>query len=349
MTDTEQIRATLTLCLLAAYADRQKHEREGEEIRRIAEGLAAREEINLPALHQDVLLKRTSVQDVAARLQDDDARRLAYEMSVCVCEADGSISEAERAFLAEARQALQLDAATAEATVQQAEALTQAPLAEALQETPLFGNSRAQGMPHEAGSPQTASLPEPDTLANQNVPSGRPTPDAQAIDQQILRAAITNGAIELLPESLSTLAIIPLQMRLVYQIGQQYGYPLDKGHIRDFLATLGVGVTSQYLEQAGRKLLGSLLGKKLGKGMLGGLGRQAVSSGMSFASTYALGHVAREYYAGGRTLSTQMLKDAYQRMLGDGRALQSQYLPRIEAESRQLDAAKVMALVRGQG
>ena len=138
-------------------------------------------------------------------------------------------------------------------------------------------------------------------------------------------------------------------MRLVYQIGQQYGYPLDKGHIRDFLATLGVGVTSQYLEQAGRKLLGSLLGKKLGKGMLGGLGRQAVSSGMSFASTYALGHVAREYYAGGRTLSTQMLKDAYQRMLGDGRALQSQYLPRIEAKSRQLDAAKVMALVRGQG
>lgn len=231
--------------------------------------------------------------------------------------------------------------------MQQAEALAQAPLAEPLQETPLFGNSRAQGAPHEAGSPQTASLP--DTLANQNVPSGWPTPDAQAIDQQILRAAITNGAIELLPESLSTLAIIPLQMRLVYQIGQQYGYPLDKGHIRDFLATLGVGVTSQYLEQAGRKLLGSLLGKKLGKGMLGGLGRQAVSSGMSFASTYALGHVAREYYAGGRTLSTQMLKDAYQRMLGDGRALQSQYLPRIEAESRQLDAAKVIALVRGQG
>ena len=55
MTDTEQIRATLTLCLLAAYADRQKHEREGEEIRRIAEGLAASEEINLPALYQDVL------------------------------------------------------------------------------------------------------------------------------------------------------------------------------------------------------------------------------------------------------------------------------------------------------
>ena len=156
MTDTEQIRATLTLCLLAAYADRQKHEREGEEIRRIAEGLAASEEINLPALYQDVLMKRTSVQDVAARLLDDDARRLAYEMAVCVCEADGSISEAERAFLAEARQALQLDAAAAEATVQQAEALAQAPLSEPLQETPAIWKLPGPGRPPRSRQPPGA-------------------------------------------------------------------------------------------------------------------------------------------------------------------------------------------------
>ncbi|MDA4569657.1 hypothetical protein, partial [Escherichia coli] len=83
---------------------------------------------------------------------------------------------------------------------------------------------------------------------------------------------------------------------------------------------LGVGLTSQYLEQAGRKLLGGLLGKA-GKGLLGGLGRQAVSSGMSFASTYALGHVANQYYAGGRQLSTDMLKNAYQHVMQDGRQL----------------------------
>ncbi len=124
------------------------------------------------------------------------------------------------------------------------------------------------------------------------------------MDSKILKASILNGAIELLPETLSTLAIIPLQMRLVYQIGQSYGYQLDSGHIKDFLATLGVGLTSQYLEQAGRKLLGGLLGK-VGGGLLGGLGKQAVSSGMSFASTYALGHVANQYYAGDRTLSTR--------------------------------------------
>ena len=79
MTDTEQIRATLTLCLLAAYADRQKHEREGEEIRRIAEGLAASEEINLPALYQDVLMKRSEEHTSELQSHDDLVCRLLLE------------------------------------------------------------------------------------------------------------------------------------------------------------------------------------------------------------------------------------------------------------------------------
>ena len=135
-------------------------------------------------------------------------------------------------------------------------------------------------------------------------------------------------------------------MRLVYQIGQSYGYQLDSGHIKDFLATLGVGLTSQYLEQAGRKLLGGLLGK-VGGGLLGGLSKQAVSSGMSFASTYALGHVANQYYASGRQLTTDMLKAAYQHVMQDGRQLQSQYLPQMQETARGLNTAKIMSMVRG--
>ena len=172
------------------------------------------------------------------------------------------------------------------------------------------------------------------------------TLSATDMDRKILNASIVNGAIELLPENLSTLAIIPLQMRLVYQIGQSYGYELDSGHIKDLLATLGVGLTSQYLEQAGRKLLSGMLGKA-GKRLLGGLGRQAVSSGMSFASTYALGHVANQYYAGGRTLGTQMLRDAYQHVMADGRQLQPQYLPQMQEMARGLDTAKILKMVRG--
>ena len=116
--------------------------------------------------------------------------------------------------------------------------------------------------------------------------------------------------------------------------------------MKDFLATAGVGLTSQFIEQAGRKLLGGLLGK-IGGGLLRGLGNQAVSSGLSFASTYALGHVARRYYAGGRQLSTAMLKEAYASVVSEARQLQTQYLPAIQDKARTLDAGKVLAMVRG--
>jgi uncharacterized protein (DUF697 family) len=173
-----------------------------------------------------------------------------------------------------------------------------------------------------------------------------PSPDSAELDKSILNASILNGALELLPETLSTMAIIPLQMKLVYRIGKAYGYELDSGHVKDFLATVGVGLTSQYLEQAGRKLLGGLLGK-MGGGLLRGLGNQAVSSGMSFASTYALGHVAKRYYAGGRTLSAQMLKESFSGVVQEGKSLQTQYLPAIQEKARTLDAGKVLSLVRG--
>jgi uncharacterized protein (DUF697 family) len=137
-----------------------------------------------------------------------------------------------------------------------------------------------------------------------------------------------------------------MQMKLVYRIGQQHGYELDSGHVKDFLATAGVGLTSQYLEQAGRKLLGGLLGR-IGGGLLGGVGRQAVSSGLSFVTTYALGHVAVRYYAGGRTLSTTMLQEAFEKMAQEARSLQGRYLPAMQEKARSLDASKVLAMVRG--
>jgi hypothetical protein len=167
----------------------------------------------------------------------------------------------------------------------------------------------------------------------------------EEMDKAILDAAILNGAIELLPESLATMAIIPLQMKLVYRIGKSYGYELDRGHIKDFLATAGVGLTSQYLEQAGRKLLGGLL-RSVGGGLLGGIGKQAVSSGMSFASTYALGHVARHYYADGRTLNAQMLRDAFSEMLSEAKNVQARYLPQMQAQARTLDAGRLLNLVQ---
>ncbi|WP_281178488.1 YcjF family protein [Thauera butanivorans] len=329
----EETRAILTVCLLAAYADGDKHDREREQIRQVAQGLAEDQQINLPGLYQEVLMRRVQLADVVPKLASKEARQLAYEMAVCVCEADGRTSTQEQAFLERLGEAL--GQAPAEFATQ-ADTLANAPLATAAAELPEI-IATGETAPHPAAVdalPDTTAQRRPGTLSTTDM------------DRKILNAAILNGAIELLPENLSTLAIIPLQMRLVYQIGQSYGYELDGGHVKDLLATLGVGLTSQYLEQAGRKLLGGLLGKA-GKGILGGLGRQAVSSGMSFAATYALGHVANQYYAGGRNLNTQMLRDAYQHVMADGRQLQAQYLPQIQETARGLNTARILQMVRG--
>ena len=55
-----ETRALVTLSLLAAFVDGEKHERERAEIKRIAEGLSQADGVNLPSLYQDVLLKRVS-------------------------------------------------------------------------------------------------------------------------------------------------------------------------------------------------------------------------------------------------------------------------------------------------
>jgi uncharacterized protein (DUF697 family)/tellurite resistance protein len=308
-----ETRAIVTLSLLAAFVDGEKHERERAEIKRIAEGLSQADGVQLPMLYQDVLMKRVSLAAVAAELTSSESKQLAYEMAVCVCDADGAQSEAERMFLADVRTSLGLDAPAAKQFAQEAEEIAAVPL--------------ATGVATVSAAPSA-------------------TVDNAELDQAILNAAILNGALELLPETLSTMAIIPLQMKLVYRIGKAHGHELDSGHVKDFLATVGVGLTSQYLEQAGRKLLGGLLGR-VGGGLLGGLGKQAVSSGMSFATTYALGHVAKRYYAGGRTLSTQMLKEAYASVTQEAQGLQTRYLPAMQEKARTLDAGKILSMVRG--
>lgn len=305
----QERQSVLTLCLMAAFADGDKHERERAEIRRIAASLAGDGDTGLAARYQDVLLGRVDLAEAVRGLDSVGSKQLAYEMAVCVCDADGLQSAAERAFLERLREALGLAAEAAREHSERAEAITALPLAGA------------------AGS----------TVADRS--------DA-VLDKQILDAAILNGALELLPETLASMAIIPLQMRLVYRIGKAHGHELDSGHVKDFLATAGVGLTSQYLEQAGRKLFGGLLGA-IGGGLLGGLGRQAVSSGMSFTSTYALGHVAKRYYAGGRRLSTQMLREAFDDMRGQATRLRSQYLPQMQEQARSLDVAKILQTVRG--
>jgi hypothetical protein len=120
---------------------------------------------------------------------------------------------------------------------------------------------------------------------------------------------------------------------------------MDRSHAKDFIAKLGVGLTSQYVEQFGRKLLGGLLG-----GLAGGLGRsvgrQAVSSGLAFATTYAIGRVAQRYYAGGRTLDSATLKATFTDLLTEARGMAPRYQSQIEQAAKTIDTRNLVSLVR---
>ena len=335
--NTAEQRAVLNIMVHAALADGRKSDVERTAVRDAAESLAGEGGAALAGVYQDVLLKRVTVADAAAALPSIEHRQLAYEMAVCVCDADGVQDAPEQAFLAELRRTLGLEGdATAAAAAAQADAIAEAAYIPAPR--PVAAGAATVATAAAA----TAAKAAPAAGSGVRVPSR--VPEAE-LDKSILNYSILNGALELLPQSWASMAIIPLQVRMVYKIGQAHGVELDQGHVKEFIATVGVGLTSQYVEQIGRKLIGGLLGKVAGRA-IGGLGRAATGAAFSFATTYALGQLAKRYYAGGRVMSTDLLRSTFQELLASAKSKEQQYLPAIRERSTTLTPTEVIDLVR---
>lgn len=315
MTAEEQ-RALLGVALVAAFADGDKSEAEREEVKRIATTLGGQDAgLNIPALMQDVLLKRLGLREAVAALKAPELRQLAYELAVCVCDADGVQSQAERRFLDSLKAEIggTLDTAF---------------------------EAQADGLARETDAPVAAPA------GAVGVGGAAITIDRAALDKSIFNRAVLCGALELLPQSWASLAIIPLQVKLVHGVAQAHGITnIDTAMVKEFIATAGVGLTGQYLEQFGRKLVGGLLGSVLG-GLGRGVGSVGTGMAMSFATTYALGQLAVRYYGGGRQMSTALLQRTYQELLGSATQLQQQALPQIQQQARTLDAGKILEMVR---
>ena len=109
LTQTER-ESILTLCLMAAFADGGKSDVERVELKRIAENFPE-SDVNLAALYHRVLLRQVSTTQAAQALTALQTRQLAYEMAVCVCEADDVLNEPEKQFLAGLRRELRLNTA----------------------------------------------------------------------------------------------------------------------------------------------------------------------------------------------------------------------------------------------
>lgn len=313
---TEQDREPIaTIALIAAMADGTRGPEEQRQLEELTRTIGGDD---FDALARKVLSGQTRLDDVAGRLSGEEARRQAYEMAVLVCHADGTANDREKAFLAELKQVLKVDATAVNELDAAAAGLAVAPVAGP---APVEGTIAATG--------------------------ASPADRDKTIDDLIMKNAMLAGALELLPQNLASLAIVPLQLRLVYRIGQDHGQRLDANQIKDLAGAVGIGAAAQVMEGVARRVVGGLakglLGKLLG-GIAGGAAGAATGVGVTFASTYALGHAAHQYYGQGRKLSRDDLKALFGRLRTEASTL----YPKVEAQIKQQASTLNLSAIVGK-
>lgn len=299
----------ITIAAQAAVADGTRSQAELAQISSAATRLGLP---NAEAMVQQAASAPEDVQQLAKSLSSDDARRAAYEIAMAVCHADGAAGAKEVAFLEQLSAALGTAGSTAEVSAIASVATMTA---------------------------QVQAPPMP--------PGATPQPQPGELDQMILDQAILTAALEILPDRLSNMAILPLQLRLVYQIGQRHGQQLDAGQVKDLAATFGIGAAAQLMESLVRKTFGKLSGGLLG-GMLGGATGLAAGATVSFAATYALGHAAAQYYAQGRSLSTADMKALFARFQQEAETLFPKVQDRVQVVARGTNLQSVLGTLRGR-
>ncbi len=310
---------------MASLADGKCDDLERERIKQIVTQLTGSTEAT-DAVFSRVQNYQTTMQLEASELTTPELRASAFEMAVGLVNADGVVTPSESSFLDALAATLEIDAATA---------------TRALHATDTLAGTR----PDQA--PALVPPPVPGAAMSESEASKR-------ADSTVQTYAIVAGALELLPQTLASITIIPLQMKMVYSIGKEYGYSLDSGHIKDLLATVGIGVTSQVFEGYARRLMSGLVGRAAG-GMFGKsagkigerIATAATGPAVTFGTTYALGKVAKQYYAGGRKLSAIDLQTLFTKEVGSAQKVYQEVAPQIQAQARTLNPMNVLKMVRG--
>lgn len=313
---TMEREAIAAVCLFAAWADGTQTDVEREAIRRALEEMGPISD----AVFQRVAMKRTTIEEEASRILEPANREAAFEMAVGVCSSDGATTSAEKTFLQRLAIILQINEDKAREMIAKADEMVD--LAQ-----PAAG---------------VAATPPP-------IPSAAPVVDSavmKQVDDAIMTYSAINAGLELLPQSLATFGIVPLQARMVYKVGSLYGYKLDSGHIKEFIATVGLGMGGQFVESYARKALGGLVGKFLGK-TAGKIVSKTTGPVITFATTYALGQVAKSYYSSGRKLSMSALQQQFSKTFEDAKTLYAQKEPEIRAQASKMEPGKLLNLVRG--
>lgn len=160
-----------------------------------------------------------------------------------------------------------------------------------------------------------------DTLLPSNImPVADPALRAAEIDHDILKYSIMAGVVGATPIPvlgiLADIAVVGIQLKLTRDIGQYWGHDMDSAAARS-LAGAAVGGTTM------RFAVNNLARFLPGLGVV-------VAATSSFASTFALGKVVEAYFAAGRSLSEDDMRDLFKKAKAEGKAAYASHAATID-------------------
>ncbi|MDB4938776.1 MAG: GTPase protein [Labilithrix sp.] len=271
--------ASLKILAAVARADGTVHNDERKSLAAALESLDLEKPIPV-----DELLGTDKGIDVLAelrRLESPESREQIYRSAFFMAYADGACTKEEQALL-------DLVAAETGVTAEQRAALER-----------LFVPS----------AQRTSLLPTKARTIDDS------TERAAHVSKEILKyAALTAvlGAFPIPGLAIATdLGVVALQVKMVRDIGQYWGHPMDRNAAKSMLYGMGLGT--------GARLAVNNLAK-----LLPGWG-SAVGATTSFASTYALGKVIEKYFAADAKGDLASLKDDFKAAEKEGKATYAEH------------------------
>ena len=124
-----------------------------------------------------------------------------------------------------------------------------------------------------------------------------------AVKRLIEKCGYAAAALTILPiPGTEVLAVMPIHVAMVVEIGHAHRFEVTKDSATELILRIGATV--------GLSLVGSRVAMTMGKILIPGLGG-LIGAPFMYASTLAIGMVARAYFASGGSLSNSDMKSVY--------------------------------------
>ena len=164
-----------------------------------------------------------------------------------------------------------------------------------------------------------------DTISMSSIkPIADPKARQKEINQDVLKYSILSAVLGFNPIPIASIAtdvaVIGLQAKMFRDIGQYWGRETSDDSVKQVLSGIGVGT--------GARIAANNLVK-----FFPGLG-SVFAATTNFASTWAVGKVANQYWESGGKADTKMLRELFQRSKEEGKNAFKQHKAEIDAKQK---------------